>query len=62
MGVALRSDFEKAIYSASVMEIAIFVCRLLHHIIEQRAYSMAYPVRDLAVLGSFPTVGQCQFP
>ena len=62
MGIASRSHCDKSMYSASVVDNAIYICSLLYQMIRQMKYRMAYQIRDLVVLGSSPEVGRCQFP
>ena len=49
MGMASLSAYERPVYSASVVLIAISLCNWLFHIIGTRLYMMMYPWRDLAV-------------
>ena len=62
IGIASCNNWDRAIYSASVVERAICVWSLLHHMMEHPEYMMYYPVQDLAMLGSLPEVWRCQLP
>ena len=52
MGIASRIDWERAMYSASVVERAISVCSLEIQIMRQFAYFITKPVLDMTEDGS----------
>ena len=52
MGIASRIDWDRAMYSASVVERAILVCSFEVQIIGQFAYFVTNPVLDMTDDGS----------
>jgi hypothetical protein len=62
MGMTSLRDWDKAIYSDSVVLRAIWVCNLDAHVMGHIEKEMMYPVLDFAVLTSFIAVDIFQFP
>ena len=54
-GIAARSAIDNAVYSDSIVEVAIHGCNLEDHITEQPMTSMIKPVRDFTESGLFPS-------
>ena len=57
-GIATRKDIERALYSDSILYVAMHVCNLKHQMIGQPMTSGMKPVRDLTGLGFVP----CSIP
>jgi hypothetical protein len=53
-GIAARSATESAVYSDSIVDVAIHGCNLEHHITEHPMTSMMNPVQDFTESGLDP--------
>jgi hypothetical protein len=53
-GIAAQSAIDSAVYTDSMVEVAMQGCNLEHHITEHPMTSTIYPVRDLTESGFVP--------
>jgi hypothetical protein len=55
-GIAALKAIDSAVYSDSIVDVAMHGCNLEHHSTPHPMTSIIYPVRDLTESGSVPTL------